>query len=121
MKSNPLLHPFDAVPFSKINDDHFKPAFIEAIKQAREEIDSITQNQAIPTFNNTLVALELSGNQLSRIFPVLFSTSTVQRLMTVFSKSLRMYPLCFRLLTMILPLIKLCLNVLLRFMISGKH
>ena len=53
-QENPLLEPFDAAPFSKIKNEHFKPAFQEAIAKAKAEIDSITSNEEAPTFENTL-------------------------------------------------------------------
>ena len=51
---NPLLEKFNTIysstPFSKIKNEHFKPAFIEGIKIAKEEIDKITTNKSVPTF-----------------------------------------------------------------------
>ena len=69
---NPLLQPFTEAPFSKIEDTHFKPAFIEAIANSRKEIDEITQNEAPATFKNTIVALDYAGQQLDRISSVFF-------------------------------------------------
>ena len=65
--SNPLLAefktPFTTAPFSKIKNHHFNPAFVEGIKQAKDEIDAITSNDAAPTFENTLKALEFGGEK----------------------------------------------------------
>ncbi len=75
---NPLLQPFDTAPFSKIQNAHFKPAFLKAMKDARAEIDAITENNAVPTFENTIEALEFSGQQLSRISSVFFNLNSAE-------------------------------------------
>jgi len=75
---NPLLTPFDTVPFSKIKNEHFKPAFLQAIEDTREEIDSITDNPDKPSFENTLEALEFTGQQLDRISSVFFNLNSAE-------------------------------------------
>ncbi|MGJ1450538.1 M3 family metallopeptidase [Sphingobacterium spiritivorum] len=69
--TNPLLltydTPFNVPPFDKIKDEHFKPAFDEALKQHKLEIDSIVNNTDEPTFANTILALENAGGLLSRV------------------------------------------------------
>jgi peptidyl-dipeptidase Dcp len=69
--SNPLLTgwdtPYGTPPFSKITIDHFKPAFEEGIKQHNAEIEAIIKNQEEPTFENTIEALEYSGELLTRV------------------------------------------------------
>jgi len=68
---NPLLTPsplpFQAPPWDKIKDSDFAPAFDEAIKQHDVEIAAIANDQAAPTFDNVLVALEKSGLALTRV------------------------------------------------------
>src|SRR5438132_12789334 len=63
--ANPLLTPsslpFQAPPFDRIKDDDFAPALESGIQQHRAEVDRIANNPAAPTFDNTLVALERSG------------------------------------------------------------
>ncbi len=76
--NNPLLSPFDTAPFSKIKNEHFKPAFMQAIEGARVEIDLITDNPSIPTFENTIEALEFSGQQLDRISSVFFNLNSAE-------------------------------------------
>jgi len=76
--SNPLLAPFDTVPFSKIKNEHFKPAFIQAMDKARAEIDAITNTDEAPTFQNTIVALDFSGRQLDRISSVFFNLNSAE-------------------------------------------
>ena len=75
---NPLLSPFDTAPFSKIKNEHFKPAFLKAIEDAKAEIDAITSNTDLPTFENTIEALEFSGQQLDRISSVFFNLNSAE-------------------------------------------
>ncbi len=78
LDNNPLLTSFDIAPFSKIKNEHFLPAFQEALKIARQEIDAITQNKATPTFENTIEALVYSGQQLDRISSVFFNLNSAE-------------------------------------------
>src|SRR5512133_3817241 len=68
---NPLLAPsrlpFGAPPFDKIEDADFRPAFETAMKAHLDEVAAISANPAAPTFENTLVALEKSGQALTRV------------------------------------------------------
>src|SRR5262252_7016908 len=70
-RTNPLLArsplPFQAPQFDKIKDSDFAPAFDAAMKQHLVEIEKIANNSARPTFENTLVALERSGQALTRV------------------------------------------------------
>jgi peptidyl-dipeptidase Dcp len=75
---NPLLSPFDTAPFSKIKNEHFKPAFLQSIEDARQEIDAITSNTNAPSFENTIEALEFSGQQLDRISSVFFNLNSAE-------------------------------------------
>jgi len=76
--NNPLLSPFDTAPFSQIKNEHFKPAFLQSIEDARAEIDAITENTDAPTFENTIEALEFSGQQLDRISSVFFNLNSAE-------------------------------------------
>ncbi|WP_149274799.1 M3 family metallopeptidase [Pareuzebyella sediminis] len=75
---NPLLTPFDTAPFTKIKNEHFKPAFLQAIDDAKAEIDAITANEEAPTFENTIEALEFAGQQLDRISSVFFNLNSAE-------------------------------------------
>ncbi len=59
--------PYGAPPFSQINDEHYMPATKAAILELRDEIDAIVNNAEQPTFENTIVALDLAGKQLSKV------------------------------------------------------
>ena len=70
-RTNPLLTPsplpFEAPPFDRIQDGDFAPAFEAGIARQLEEIAAIADDPAAPTFENTLVALEKSGQLLRRV------------------------------------------------------
>ena len=71
--------PYQAPPFDKIKDTDFKPALEEGMKEQLEEIQKIANNPAAPTFENTLVAMEKSGQLLTRVnnvFNVLTGANT---------------------------------------------
>ena len=55
------------LPFDKVQVSAFRPAIEEAMRQELAEIDAITANPQPPTFENTLVALEHSGQAFNRI------------------------------------------------------
>ncbi len=76
--NNPLLNPFDTAPFEQIKNEHFKPAFLQAIEEAKKEIDQITNNPEPPTFQNTLVALDFSGQQLDRVSSLFFNLNSAE-------------------------------------------
>jgi peptidyl-dipeptidase Dcp len=80
--NNPLLKkfdtPFSTAPFSIIKNEHFKPAFNEAIKLAKIEIDNIANNKEVPTFENTIEALDFSGETLDRISSIFFNLNSAE-------------------------------------------
>jgi peptidyl-dipeptidase Dcp len=69
--SNPFYSvsslPYQAPPFNKIKDTDFKPALEEGMKEQLAEIQKIADNTAAPTFENTVVAMEKSGQLLTRV------------------------------------------------------
>ena len=76
MAANPFLAPsplpFGYPDFSAIREEHFLPAFVEGMARQRAEVDAIAADPAPPTFENTLVALERSGDVLRRVSAVFF-------------------------------------------------
>jgi len=76
--NNPLLEPFDQAPFSKIKNEHFKPAFLQAIEDAKKEIDAIVDNPEPPSFENTVATLDFAGQQLDRISSVFFNLNSAE-------------------------------------------
>lgn len=72
--TNPLLHPsslpYQLPPFAEIKVEHYRPAFDEALALHDAEISAITENPAAPTWENTVEALERSGQDLDRVMSV---------------------------------------------------
>lgn len=75
--SNPFLSayntPFEVPPFEQIKNEHYMPAFEEGIKQQKAEIEAIVNNPESPTFENTILALDLSGMLLRNVELTFFS------------------------------------------------
>jgi len=63
---------FELPPFAAIKAEHFRPAFDRALAEHRAEIDTIAQNGAEPSFENTIAALEKGGRELERVANVFF-------------------------------------------------
>jgi len=76
--NNPLLEAFDQAPFARIREEHFKPAFLKAIADARAEVDEITESLEEPSFENTLEALDFAGRQLDRVSSIFFNLNSAQ-------------------------------------------
>jgi peptidyl-dipeptidase Dcp len=74
---NPLLQkfatPFETPPFDLIKNEHFLPAIQTAIADAKAKVQQIVDNQALATFENTLEALEKSGEQVEIISAIFFN------------------------------------------------
>lgn len=70
------LLPYQAPHFDQINDSHYRPAFDEALRQKRADIDAIVAQAAAPDFTNTVLALEKSGAMLSRVSSVFFAMTS---------------------------------------------
>ena len=68
----------NTAPFSQIKLEDYQPAFIENIANARAEIDAITNNPDAPTFENTIVALDFSGEQLDRLSSIFFNLNSAE-------------------------------------------
>mgnify|MGYP003147515976 FL=1 len=77
-QNNPLLQEFDHAPFSKIKNEHFKPAIMKAIEMAREEINAIASNADEATFPNTIETLEFSGEKLDRVTSIFFNLNSAE-------------------------------------------
>jgi oligopeptidase A len=75
---NPLLNDFNTAPFSKISNSHYKPAIEKAIEIAKVEIDEIIKNSEKPSFENTTVALDFSGEKLNRITSIFFNLNSAE-------------------------------------------
>lgn len=69
----PSALPYQLPPFERIRDEHFLPAFERGMQEQLEEIDAIASNPQPPTFENTIVALDRSGQTLTRVGNVFFN------------------------------------------------
>jgi peptidyl-dipeptidase Dcp len=78
--TNPLLQPstlpFGLPPYAAIREEHFVEALDAGMAQERAEVEAITSNPEPPTFANTLVALERSGQLLARVTEVFFGIAS---------------------------------------------
>ena len=76
-QTNPLLqepkNEYGIPAFDQVKMEDYLPAFEEAIKAQKEEIEAIENNEAEPTFENTIVALDRSGLLLERVEGVFFN------------------------------------------------
>jgi len=68
----------NTAPFSQIKLEDYKPAFIENIVKAKAEIDAIITNSDAPTFENTIVSLDFSGEQLDRLSSIFFNLNSAE-------------------------------------------
>ncbi|MDW7695583.1 M3 family metallopeptidase [Flammeovirgaceae bacterium SG7u.111] len=79
---NPLLEKWETVletaPFEEIKTTHFLPAIEEGIKLGKEDIAKITENKEAPTFENTIVALDLAGKLLDRASTIFFNLNSAE-------------------------------------------
>ncbi len=75
--SNPFAKPstlqYGYPAFDKIKNEHFAPAFDEGMREQAAEIAKIANNKAAPTFDNTIVAMERSGQLLGRVRAVFYT------------------------------------------------
>jgi len=80
MKNNPFAEsstlPFEAPDFNRIDVSHYMPAFTEGMRIQLKEIEEIALNTAVPDFENTIVAMEQSGELLTRVQLVFFNMTS---------------------------------------------
>jgi Zn-dependent oligopeptidase len=68
----------NTAPFSIIKTEDYLPAFLQNIEKARLEIDNIIHSSENPTFENTIEALDFSGEQLDRLSSVFFNLNSAE-------------------------------------------
>jgi peptidyl-dipeptidase Dcp len=68
--------PFGVPPFDRIEEDHYMPAFQEAMERHRKEIGAITASSEMPTFENTIEALEQSGALLTTVSSIFYNLNS---------------------------------------------
>ena len=70
---NPFFSTYDLTPFHLITNEHFEPAIRKGIAAQIAEIDAIVRNPEPPTFENTILALEESGELLDKVTTVMYN------------------------------------------------
>ena len=70
---NPLLKKFNTAPFSEIKNEHYLSGIKQLITDTKSEIDAIVENKDAPTFQNTVEALENTGQRLDRATSIFFN------------------------------------------------
>lgn len=98
--SNPLLAPwennFKIPPFDLIKNEHYFPAFEKAVASLKAEIDTIVNNNEAPTFQNTIVALEKTGSELSRVVGVFANITGTDTNDELKALQVKIYPMLTR-------------------------
>ena len=97
-KTNPFMEayttPYEIPPFDQITYDDYLPAFEEGIKQQKAEIDSIINNPETPTFENTILAMDMSGELLDKVAYVFFAlteSNSSPEMIEISEKAMPMY------------------------------
>jgi peptidyl-dipeptidase Dcp len=75
---SPFQTPFSSVPFQQITDADYEPAIRICLAQAQEAVNAIANNSEEVTFNNTVVALERTGQQLNRVTEAFFNITSAE-------------------------------------------
>lgn len=68
--------PFGVPPFDEIKLEHYKPAFLKGMEEQAKEIDAIVNARSMPDFENTIVALNQSGQLLRRVSAVFYGLNS---------------------------------------------
>ena len=96
LDDNPLLTAsplqFGYPPFDRIKNAHFEPAMVQGMAEQRAEIEAIASNVEPPTFENTVVAMEQSGQLLDRSARVFFGLSSAHTNDDIEAIQVRMSP-----------------------------
>ena len=79
-QDNPFLlnytTPFEVPPFDKVQNAHFIPAFEAGMADQAQKVSAIYMQRSVPTFNNTIEALEKSGEVLNKVSTVFFNLNS---------------------------------------------
>ena len=68
--------PFGVPPFDKIKIEHYKPAFLKGMEEQKQEIETILNQRSTPDFENTIVALDRSGQLLKKVSSVFYGLNS---------------------------------------------
>jgi peptidyl-dipeptidase Dcp len=99
-KFNPLLDsfetPYQTVPFGHISPEHFEPAIKEAINRAQKEFKRLIISKETPTFRNTILPVEKSYDEISRLGLILFNLNSAETNTELQSVTQKVSPLITR-------------------------
>ena len=84
--------PFGVPPFDKIEVAHYKPAFEKGMEEQKKEIDAIVNNPEEPTFENTIVAFDRSGELLTKVMYAFSGQSSVNTTDEIQALEQELYP-----------------------------
>lgn len=84
--------PFGVPPFDKIEVAYYKPAFEKGMEEQKKEIDAIVNNPEEPTFENTIVALDRSGELLTKVMYAFSGQSSVNTTDEIQALEQELYP-----------------------------
>ena len=84
--------PYETVPFDKIKITDYEPAFEKGMAEHQKEIDAIVNQRSMPTFENTIEALDRSGQLLSRVANVFFALLSAESTPEMMEISQRISP-----------------------------
>lgn len=100
ISANPFFQewdtPYGIPPFDQIRDEHYKPAVEAAVAELREEIAAIRDNPEPASFENTIEALETSGDAISRVFNVFGNITNTDTNDTLQDLEVEFYPMLSR-------------------------
>ena len=85
--------PFGVPPFDQIKVEHYKPAFLKGMEEHKQEIDAIVNNGEEPTFENTIVALDRSGELLTKVALAFSGESSINATDEIQELAQECYPL----------------------------
>lgn len=88
--------PFGIPPFAEIQSAHFKPAILKGILESRADIAAIVDNPEAPTFDNTILALERSGQSLNKVMNVFGNLSSTDTNPEIQALEAEIYPVLTR-------------------------
>lgn len=85
--------PYQVPPFDQIKVEHYKPAFLKAMEQHTQEIDAIVNNPEAPSFENTIVALDQSGEMLEKVMYTFASQASINSTDELRALQQELYPM----------------------------
>jgi peptidyl-dipeptidase Dcp len=88
--------PYGVPPFAEIRTEHFRPAILKGMLEARADIEAITSNTEEATFENTVLALERSGQSLNKVMGVFGNLSSTDTNEAIQALEAEIYPMLTR-------------------------